>query len=81
MIAEVQRNPYKMGKLRAVLEKHLILLGFANAGDYLSCSLELRNAFFVFTLCAKTKSEIQLISQNRIRVLQLKEHCPTLKLM
>jgi hypothetical protein len=43
MIAAVQRNPYKMGKLRAVLENHPILLGFANAGDYFSCSL----GFFV----------------------------------
>jgi hypothetical protein len=41
MISAVQRNPYKMGKLRAVLENHPILLGFANAGYYFSYSLGL----------------------------------------
>jgi hypothetical protein len=46
MIAAVQRNPYKIGKLRAVLENHPILLGFANAGYYFSCSL----GFFVYFL-------------------------------
>jgi hypothetical protein len=72
MVAAVQQNPYKMGKLRAVLENHPILLGFANAAYYLSCSLGLRKAFFVFTFWAKPKSKIRLIRQNRIRVLQLK---------
>jgi hypothetical protein len=58
MIAGVQRNPYKMGKLRAVLENHPNLLGFANAGNSFSCSL----GFLVY----------RLIRRNRIRVLHLK---------
>jgi hypothetical protein len=55
MIDAVQLNPYKMGKLIAVLENHPIGLGFANAAYYFPCSLGLRNAFFVFTFLESQK--------------------------